>query len=112
MTRLIYNKKTINARKSFILAEDYAYPSLAGYIRDRCHRKGVSISAFIRAINEKYGTRYSRCFVRNLEVSLHHRTVNLGHFNMFAMYFDEDIFDVFEFCIKWNEKSKEKSLNL
>ena len=85
MSRLQFNKKTIEARKSFILGEDYAYPALAAYLRDRIHTNGMSISGWIKKINDEYDVRFSRCFVRNLEVSLHHRTVNLGHFNMFEV---------------------------
>jgi len=109
MARVFYNKKTIRERQSFIRAEDYAYPALAAYLRDRIYKKEMSISGWVKAINEKYNVKYSRCFVRNLEVSLHHRTINLGHFNMFATFFGEDIFDVFEFCVKWSKENRKKS---
>jgi len=112
MSRILYNKTVIRARKSFILGEDYAYPALAAYLRDRIRRHDMSISGWIRKINEEYDVRFSRCFVRNLEVSLHHRTINLGHFNMFAMSFGEDIFDVYVFCAKWAKENRKKTLNL
>jgi uncharacterized protein YeeX (DUF496 family) len=112
MSRLQFNKRTIEARKRFILGEDYAYPALAGYLRDRIRKNGMSVSGWIKKINEEYDVRYSRCFVRNLEVSLHHRKINLGHFNIFARSFGEDIFDVFEFCAEWGKENRKKSLNL
>jgi hypothetical protein len=112
MSRLQFNKKTIEARKSFILGEDYAYPALAAYLRDRIHTNGMSISGWIKKINDEYDVRFSRCFVRNLEVSLHHRTINLGHFNMFAMSFNEDIFDIYAFCAKWAKENRKKSVDL
>ena len=52
MSRLQFNKKTIEARKSFILGEDYAYPALAAYLRDRIHTNGMSISGWIKKIND------------------------------------------------------------
>ena len=112
MSRLIHTKRVIRARKDFKLGEDYAYPALAAYLRDRILRQNMSISKWIKTINEKYNVRYSRCFVRNLEVSLHHRPINLGHFNMFAMSFGEDIFDIYAFCIKWAKENRKKSVDL
>lgn len=112
MSRLIHTKSVIRARRNFILGEDYAYPALAAYLRDRIKKQGISISKWIKQINEKYNVSYSRCFVRNLETGLHHRTINLGHFNMFSMSFGEDIFDVYEFCIKWAKENRKKSVNL
>lgn len=109
MSRILYNKKALEARKRWVLGEDYAYPALAAYLRDRIRKHDMSISGWIKLINDKYQVKFSRCFVRNLEVSLHHRKINLGHFNMFAMSFNENIFDVFEFCYKWHKEKQNKS---
>lgn len=112
MARIKYNSRLIEKRRDFTLGEMYAFPALAAYLRSRINRRGMSISAWIREINHTYNCRYSRCFIRNLEVGLHHRTINLGHFNIFAMSFGEDIFDVYDFCLKWNKKNNYKTLNL
>ena len=106
MAQIIYNKKVVNYRKTyFIRGEIYAYPMVAGYIRNRLAttKKYKSLRQFIIALNERYKTKYWHTFVRELERGTWIKEMNFGHINMFTSMFDEDIY---HFCKFYAEYGK------
>lgn len=101
---LIFTEKTIKARKSFRLAEVYAYPIIGMYIKSKIKEKGITMVFFMDDFNKRYKVNFSKKFVYNLIKGYHIRTIHFGHINMITSYFGTTIIDFCDFYAKNAEK--------